>query len=50
LLGQEEMLTDWAHKVGIYTEERAIQSAGSAGLAKYWDNGAVWNNSAMAGL
>ena len=50
LLGQEEMLTEWAHKVGIYTEERAIQSAGSAGLAQYWDSGAVWNNSAMAGL
>lgn len=43
-LQQEEMLTDWAHKIGLYTEDRQRENH-EADAAKMWSDGNVWKNS-----
>lgn len=46
-LQQEDMLTEWAKKIGIYTEERQRQNY-TAEAAKTFGN--VWNNETGKGL
>lgn len=46
-LQQEDMLTEWAKKIGIYTEERQRQNY-AAEAAKTFGN--VWNNETGRGL
>ena len=49
-LEQEAMLTDWAKKIGIYTEDRQYQNYSKDAQNKYWATGAVWGNKNLAGL
>ena len=49
-LEQEAMLTDWAKKIGIYTEDRQYQNYSKEAQDKYWATGAVWGNKGLAGL
>ena len=49
-LEQEAMLTDWAKKIGIYTEDRQYQNYSKEAQDKYWATGAVWGNKNLAGL
>ena len=49
-LEQEAMLTDWAKKIGIYTEDRQYQNYSKEAQNKYWATGAVWGNKNLAGL
>lgn len=50
LLGQEDMLTDWAHKVGIYKEEEAFQAGAESSYESYWDSGSIWQDPDLANL
>ena len=43
LLQQEQMLTEWARKIGIYTEDRQYQNYAEHARANVWDNGQAWN-------
>lgn len=43
LLQQEQMLTDWAHKIGIYKEDQKYQNYANHGRETLWDNGQAWN-------
>ena len=43
LLRQEEMLTNWAHKIGIYSEDRKYQNFAEHARNNLWDNGQAWN-------
>lgn len=43
LLQQEEMLTEWAHKIGIYKEDQKYQSYADHAGTNIWDNGQIWN-------
>lgn len=49
-LEQEAMLTDWAKKIGIYTEDRQYQNYSKEAQDKYWATGAVWGNKSLASL
>lgn len=49
-LEQEAMLTDWAKKIGIYTEDRQYQNYSKEAQNKYWATGAVWGNRNLASL
>lgn len=49
-LEQEAMLTDWAKKIGIYTEDRQYQNYSKDAQNKYWATGAVWGNKNLASL
>ena len=49
-LEQEAMLTDWAKKIGIYTEDRQYQNYSKEAQDKYWATGAVWGNKNLASL
>ena len=49
-LEQEAMLTEWAKKIGIYTEDRQYQNYSKDAQNKYWATGAVWGNKNLAGL
>jgi hypothetical protein len=39
LLQQEEMLTEWAHKIGIYKEDQKYQGYEDHARETLWDNG-----------
>lgn len=43
LLQQEQMLTEWAHKIGIYKEDQKYQNYANHGRETLWDNGQAWN-------
>ena len=43
LLQQEEMLTEWAHKIGIYKEDQKYQGYEDHARETLWDNGQAWN-------
>ena len=43
LLQQEEMLTEWAHKIGIYKEDQKYQGYENHARETLWDNGQAWN-------
>lgn len=43
LLQQEAMLTEWAHKIGIYSEDRKYQNFAEHARNNLWDNGQAWN-------
>ena len=49
LLQQEKMLTDWAHKIGIYTENRSYEDFKSYAQSTIWDTGDIWTYSGMSG-
>ena len=46
-LTQEKMLTEWAHKVGIFTENRKYEEYDSYAKEQLWDNGAIWSQEGM---
>lgn len=48
-LQQEEMLTDWAHKIGIYTEERQYENHTKAATS-IWDSNDLWNGEILKGM
>ena len=48
LLQQEKMLTDWAHKIGIYTENRSYEDYKSYAQSTIWDTGDIWTYSGMS--
>jgi hypothetical protein len=37
------MLTEWAKKVGIYTENRKYEEHESYAKEQVWDTGAIWS-------
>jgi predicted component of type VI protein secretion system len=37
------MLTEWAHKIGIYSEDRKYQNFAEHARNNLWDNGQAWN-------
>lgn len=43
LLQQEQMLTEWAHKIGIYKEDQKYQNYVNHAKTNIWDNGQIWN-------
>ena len=43
LLQQEQMLTDWAHKIGIYTENRKYENYANFAKENIWDTNAAWS-------
>lgn len=43
LLQQEQMLIEWAHKIGIYKEDQKYQNYANHGRETLWDNGQAWN-------
>ena len=43
LLQQEQMLTDWAHKIGIYKEDQKYQNYVNHAQANLWENNQAWN-------
>ena len=43
LLMQEQMLTDWAHKIGIYSEDKKYQNFAQHAQKNLWENGQAWN-------
>ena len=49
-LEQEAMLTEWAKKIGIYTEDRQYKNYSKDAQNKYWATGAVWGNKNLASL
>lgn len=49
-LQQEQMLTEWAKKVGIYTENRKYEEHESYAKEQVWDTGAIWSQNGMSGL
>lgn len=49
-LQQEQMLTEWAKKVGIYTENRKYEEHESYAKEQVWDTGAIWSQDGMSGL
>ena len=49
VLKQEEMLTDWAHKIGIYTEDRQYENHIKAATS-IWDSNDLWNGETLKGL
>ena len=50
LLQQEEMLTDWAMKIGIYTADQQYKNHEAFARKSIWDSGKVWESNTMAGL
>lgn len=50
LLEQEEMLTNWAKKIGIYTADQQYKNHESFARESIWDSGEVWESNTMAGL
>ncbi len=49
-LQQEQMLTEWAKKVGIYTENRKYEEHESYAKEDVWDTGAIWSQDGMGNL
>lgn len=49
LLQQEEMLTDWAKKIGIYSEDRQYQNHIDAATS-IWNSQGFWNSNTLKGL
>lgn len=49
-LQQEQMLTEWAKKVGIYTENRKYEEHESYAKEQVWDTGAIWQQEGMGDL
>ena len=47
-LEQEAMLTEWAKKIGIYTEDKKYQDYSNAAQQKYWATGAVWGQQGLS--
>ena len=43
LLQQEQMLTEWAHKIGIYKEDQKYQNYVNHAQTNLWENGQAWN-------
>ena len=43
LLQQEQMLTEWAHKIGIYKEDQKYQNYANHAQTNLWENGQAWN-------
>lgn len=43
LLQQEQMLTEWAHKIGIYKEDQKYQNYVSHAQNTLWNNNQAWN-------
>ena len=43
LLQQEQMLTEWAHKIGIYKEDQKYQNYANHAQTNIWENGQAWN-------
>jgi hypothetical protein len=43
------MLTDWAHKIGIYTEERQYENHTKAATT-IWDSNDLWNGEILKGM
>ena len=49
-LQQEQMLTEWAHKIGIYNENKNYENYRDYANDNVWNNGAVWNLPGMNAL
>lgn len=49
-LQQEQMLTEWAKKVGIYTENRQYEQYEAKAKEEVWDTGAIWQQDGMGDL
>ena len=49
LLQQEKMLTDWAKKIGIYTENKKYEGYEQDIQQSAWDSGNIWSYGAMSG-
>ena len=47
-LEQEAMLTEWAKKIGIYTEDKKYQDYSNQAQQKYWETGAVWGQQGLS--
>ena len=47
-LEQEAMLTEWAKKIGIYTEDKQYQDYSNEAQQKYWTTGAVWGQQGLS--
>lgn len=47
-LEQEAMLTEWAKKIGIYTEDKKYQDYSNEAQQKYWTTGAVWGQQGLS--
>lgn len=47
-LEQEAMLTEWAKKIGIYTEDKKYQDYSNQAQQKYWATGAVWGQQGLS--
>lgn len=43
LLQQEQMLTEWAHKIGIYKEDQKYQNYVNHAQNTLWNNNQAWN-------
>ena len=48
LLQQEEMLTEWAHKIGIFTEDREYQNYADYATTDLWDEKALWSSGKLS--
>lgn len=48
LLQQEQMLTEWAHKIGIYTENRKYENYVEHSRKNVWENDLIWNNEKLS--
>ena len=48
-LEQEEMLLDWAKKIGIYSEDQQYKTA-MAEAEKHWNSEAMWGGEVLNGL
>lgn len=44
------MLTEWAKKIGIYSEDKLYQEYSKSAQDKYWTTGAVWKQGNLASL
>lgn len=49
-LQQEDMLLEWAKKIGIYTEDRQYQNHDKYVREKIWDNGNIYNDDQLKNL
>jgi pyridoxal/pyridoxine/pyridoxamine kinase len=42
------MLTEWAHKIGIYTENRKYENYVEHSRKNVWENDLIWNNEKLS--
>jgi hypothetical protein len=49
VLEQRKMLVDWAHEIGIYTENRTFEDYKTYAKSNIWDTGAIWTQGNMGG-